>query len=105
MVLPPVVAGLALLATFGRRGLVGAALSEVGIEVGFTTFAVILAQAFVALPFLVISLEGALRSASGKYAAIAATLGAGPTRVLARVTLPLAVPALVSGDRKSTRLN
>lgn len=97
MVLPPVVAGLALLATFGRRGLVGAALSEVGIEVGFTTFAVILAQAFVALPFLVISLEGALRSASGKYAAIAATLGAGPTRVLARVTLPLAVPALVSG--------
>src|SRR5690625_5112264 len=55
------------------------------------------AQAFVALPFLVISLEGALRSTSGKYAAIAATLGAGPTRVLARVTLPLAVPALVSG--------
>lgn len=97
MVLPPVVAGLALLATFGRRGLVGAALSEVGIEIGFTTFAVILAQAFVAMPFLIISLEGALRSASGRYAAIAATLGAGPTRVLSRVLLPMAAPALVSG--------
>jgi len=97
MVLPPVVAGLALLATFGRRGLVGAALSEVGIEIGFTTFAVILAQTFVAMPFLVISLEGALRSATGRYAAIAATLGAGPTRVLGRVILPMARPALAAG--------
>src|SRR5690625_3600207 len=97
MVLPPVVAGLALLATFGRRGLVGAALSEVGIEIGFTTFAVILAQTFVAMPFLIISLEGTLRSSTGRYAAIAATLGAGPTRVLGRVILPMARPALAAG--------
>jgi len=97
MVLPPVVAGLALLATFGRRGLVGRLLAEIGVEIGFTTLAVVLAQAFVALPFLVISLEGALRSASGQYAAIAATLGANPTRVLRRVVLPMAAPALVSG--------
>jgi len=97
MVLPPVVAGLALLATFGRRGLVGAALSEVGIEIGFTTFAVILAQTFVSMPFFIISLEGALRSSTGRYAAIAATLGAGPTRVLGRVILPMARPALAAG--------
>lgn len=97
MVLPPVVAGLALLATFGRRGLVGKPLADIGIEIGFTTVAVVIAQAFVALPFLVISLEGALRSASGQYASIAATLGANPTRVLGRVILPMATPALVSG--------
>lgn len=97
MVLPPVVAGLALLATFGRRGVLGAPLSQAGIEIGFTTFAVILAQTFVAMPFLVISLEGALRASTTQYATIAATLGASPTRVLSRVILPLAAPALVSG--------
>lgn len=97
MVLPPVVSGLALLATFGRRGLIGSVLAKIGIEIGFTTTAVVLAQAFVALPFLVISLEGALRSASGQYASIAATLGASPTRVLARVILPMSLPALAAG--------
>lgn len=97
MVLPPVVAGLALLSTLGRRGLLGQHLSALGIEIGFTTAAVVCAQVFVAMPFLVISLEGALRADSGDYGTIAANLGASPTRVFWRVTLPMAMPALVSG--------
>lgn len=97
MVLPPVVAGLALLSTLGRRGLVGQYLSVLGIEIGFTTAAVVCAQVFVAMPFLVISLEGALRADSTDYGNVAANLGASPTRVLWRVTLPMAMPALVSG--------
>lgn len=97
MVLPPVVAGLALLSTLGRRGLLGQHLSALGIEIGFTTVAVVCAQVFVAMPFLVISLEGALRADSGDYGTIAANLGASPTRVLWRVTLPMSMPALVSG--------
>lgn len=97
MVLPPVVAGLALLSTLGRRGLVGQYLSVLGIEIGFTTAAVVCAQVFVAMPFMVISLEGALRADSTDYGHIAANLGASPTRVLWRVTLPMAMPALVSG--------
>lgn len=97
MVLPPVVAGLALLTTLGRRGPVGRVLASLGIEVGFTTAAVVIAQVFVAMPFLVISLEGALRADSGDYGAVAANLGASPSRVLWRVTLPMTMPALISG--------
>ena len=97
MVLPPVVAGLALLLTRGRRGLIGAPLSVLGIEIGFTTAAVVVAQTFVALPFLVVSLEGALRSAGSDYERAAAHLGASPSRVFFRVTLPIAAPAVVSG--------
>ena len=97
MVLPPVVAGLALLATFGRRGLIGQSISLAGVEIGFTTIAVVLAQAFVAMPFLVVAVEGALRSIDPDAELMAATLGAGPTRVLWRVTLPLLAPALASG--------
>jgi molybdate transport system permease protein len=97
LVLPPVVGGIALLYTFGRRGLLGETLEVAGIEVAFTTAAVVLAQTFVALPFLVISLEGALRTAGRDYEVVAATLGAPPTRVLTRVTLPLMLPALGSG--------
>ncbi|KIQ07941.1 ABC transporter permease [Rhodococcus sp. MEB064] len=97
LVLPPVVGGIALLYTFGRRGLLGSHLSAWGIDIAFTTTAVVLAQTFVALPFLVISLEGALRTAGTRYDVIAATLGASPTTVLRRVTLPLVLPALVSG--------
>lgn len=97
MVLPPVVAGLALLSTLGRRGLLGQYLSVLGVEIGFTTAAVVCAQVFVAMPFLVIALEGALRADSGDYGSVAANLGASPTRVLLRVTLPMAMPALVSG--------
>lgn len=97
LVLPPVVGGIALLYTFGRRGLLGHTLEVLGIQVAFSTTAVVLAQTFVALPFLVLSLEGALRTAGDDYEVVAATLGARPTRVLLRVTLPLVAPALVSG--------
>ncbi len=97
LVLPPVVGGIALLYTFGRRGLLGSTLEVAGIEVAFTTAAVVIAQSFVALPFLVISLEGALRTAGQRYETVAATLGASPTTVLRRVTLPLVLPALTSG--------
>lgn len=97
LVLPPVVGGIALLATFGRRGLLGQHFEVLGIQIAFSTTAVVLAQTFVALPFLVLSLEGALRTVGTRYEAIAATLGATPTTVLGRVTLPLMLPALVSG--------
>jgi molybdate transport system permease protein len=98
LVLPPVVSGLALLYTFGRRGLLGQSLDLVGIQIPFTTLAVVMAQTFVALPFLVISLEGALRTSGTRYEAVAATLGARPTTVFRRVTLPLVGPGLLSGS-------
>jgi molybdate transport system permease protein len=97
LVLPPVVAGIALLYTFGRRGLLGETLEVAGLQIAFTTTAVVLAQTFVAMPFLVISLEGALRTVGQRYDEVAATLGASPTTVLRRVTLPLLAPALASG--------
>lgn len=97
LVLPPVVGGLALVYTFGRRGLFGSTLEGFGVTVAFTTVAVVIAQTFVSLPFLVLSLEGTLRTAGRRYEAVAATLGARPGRVLFRVTLPLVVPGLVSG--------
>lgn len=101
MVLPPVVAGLALLTTLGRKGLVGQYLSVFGIEVGFTTAAVVLAQSFVALPFLVTSLEGALRAQGTTFEAAAANLGASPSRTFWHVTVPLMVPAITSGTALS----
>lgn len=97
MVLPPVVAGLALLVTFGRRGLIGQHLSAMGIEIGFTTAAVIVAQTFVSMPYLIIAIEGALRSSSSQLERVAANLGASPSRVFWRVTLPVMRPALASG--------
>lgn len=97
LVLPPVVGGIALLYTFGRRGLLGQSLEVLGVQIAFSTTAVVLAQTFVALPFLVVSLEGTLRTAGERFEAVAATLGARPGRVLARVTLPLVLPGLASG--------
>lgn len=97
LVLPPVVGGIALLYTFGRQGLLGQQMNMLGMQIAFSTTAVVLAQSFVSLPFLVISLEGALRSAGSGYEHIAATLGARPTTVLRTVTLPLMLPGLVSG--------
>jgi molybdate transport system permease protein len=97
LVLPPVVGGIALLYTFGRTGLLGSTLDVLGIRIAFSTTAVVLAQTFVALPFLVLSLEGALRTVGTRYEAVAATLGAAPTTVLTRVTIPLVLPALISG--------
>jgi len=97
LVLPPVVGGIALLYTFGRQGLLGRTLEVAGLQIAFSTTAVVLAQTFVALPFLVVSLEGALRTAGNRYEEVAATLGARPTTVLRRVTLPLVLPGLASG--------
>jgi molybdate transport system permease protein len=97
LVLPPVVGGLALLSTFGRRGLLGRSLEVLGLQIAFSTTAVVLAQAFVALPFLVVSLEGTLRSVGRRYEQVATTLGGHPTLVLRRVTLPLVLPGLISG--------
>ena len=97
LVLPPVVGGIALLYTFGRRGLLGQHLEVLGIQIAFSTAAVVIAQTFVALPFLVVSLEGALRGTDPGYSRVAATLGANPSRVLTKVTLPLVWPGLVAG--------
>ena len=98
LVLPPMVGGVALLFLFGRTGPVGAALDAWwGIRVPFTTAAVVLAQVFVALPFLVLALEGAIRTSGLEYERTAATLGARRWTILWRVTLPLAAPGLVAG--------
>ncbi|MGV9801261.1 ABC transporter permease [Mycobacterium sp. NPDC003449] len=97
LVLPPVVGGIALLYAFGRLGLIGRYLEAAGVQIAFTTTAVVLAQTFVSLPFLVISLEGAARTAGADYEVVAATLGARPGSVWWRVTLPLLGPGLVSG--------
>jgi molybdate transport system permease protein len=97
LVLPPVVGGIALLAAFGRRGLLGGTFEALGVQIAFSTTAVVLAQTFVALPFLVISLEGSLRTAGRRHETVAATLGARPSTVLRRVSLPLVLPGLASG--------
>lgn len=96
MVLPPVVAGLVLLITWGRMGILGSKLNLLGIQIGFTTLAVVIAQTFVAMPFLITSLEGALRTRGFQYEAAARGLGASRTRTLLQVTLPLSAPAIVS---------
>ncbi len=98
LVLPPVVGGIALLYAFGRLGLIGKYLDAAGVHIAFSTTAVVLAQTFVSLPFLVIALEGAARTAGSQYEAVAATLGARPTTVWRRVTLPMLAPGLVSGS-------
>ena len=97
LVLPPMVGGVALLFLFGRTSALGGLLAEWGVRVPFTTAAVVLAQTFVALPFLVLALEGALRAAGTGYEQAAAGLGAGRWTILLRVTLPLAAPGLVAG--------
>ena len=98
LVLPPVVGGVALFTVLGRSGLVGRPLYELtGFAFPFTPYAVVLAQTFVALPFLVLSVEGALRSAEPRYAEAAATLGAAPLTVFLRVTLPLVSPGVAAG--------
>ncbi|WP_203928461.1 ABC transporter permease [Virgisporangium ochraceum] len=98
LVLPPVVGGVALLLVFGRRGLVGEWLDATfGITLPFTTAGVVLAEAFVAMPFLVIAVEGALRGADTRYEEAAATLGAGRWVTFTHVTLPLVAPGVAAG--------
>lgn len=97
LVLPPMVGGVAMLFLFGRTGWLGGFLAEWSIRIPFTTTAVVMAQTFVALPFLVLALEGALRATGTGFEQAAAGLGAGRWTILARVTLPLAAPGLVAG--------
>ncbi|MEJ6489411.1 ABC transporter permease [Leucobacter sp. USCH14] len=97
LVLPPLVGGLALLSLLGRGGVIGDLLADAGIQIPFTTVAVVIAQTFVSLPFLVISVESSLRSLTPAFGDAAATLGAAPASVLFRVTLPLIRPGLTAG--------
>jgi molybdate transport system permease protein len=98
LLLPPVVSGVALLAAFGRYGLVGQYLyTWFGFQIPFTTLAVVLAMTFVAMPFLIITLEGAFRTLDRRYEDAAATLGASSWTVFRRVTLPLVGPSLLAG--------
>lgn len=98
LVLPPVVGGVALLLLLGRQGLIGRYLDAwFGLTLPFTTTAVVIAEAFVAMPFLVIAVEGALRGADRRYEDAAATLGASRWLVFRRVTLPLIAPGVSAG--------
>jgi molybdate transport system permease protein len=98
LVLPPVVGGVALLLVFGRRGLIGEWLDATfGVTLPFSTAGVVLAEAFVAMPFLVISVEGALRGADARFEEAAATLGASRWTAFRRVTLPLIAPGVAAG--------
>jgi molybdate transport system permease protein len=98
MVLPPVVAGIALRSAFGRSGLLGEPLLDAtGFAFPYTTWGVVLSHVFVSLPFVVVSIEGGLRSAGSEYDAAAATLGAGRWTTFRRVTVPLALPGIAAG--------
>jgi molybdate transport system permease protein len=98
LVLPPVVGGAALLFALGRRGLIGEPLNQAtGLLLPFSTSGVILANTFVAMPFLVITVEGGLRNLDRRYEGAASSLGAGQWTVLRRVTLPMIGPSLVAG--------
>jgi molybdate transport system permease protein len=99
LVLPPVVAGVALVTALGRTGVIGRLLDDwFGITIPYTTTAVVIAHTFVSLPFYVLSVEGALRSAGEEYDAVAATLGADRWTTFRRVTLPLALPGVLAGS-------
>lgn len=96
--LPPVVAGMALIAAFGRRGLIGRGLEALGAPIAFSEAAVVMAQVFVSLPFLIVTVEAALRAREEGLEETAASLGASPTRILVSVTLPQAMPGLARGS-------
>ncbi|MGB3764342.1 MAG: ABC transporter permease [Ornithinimicrobium sp.] len=98
LVLPPVVGGVALLAAWGRTGVLGAPLdAALGITIPFTTVAVVFAEVFVALPFYVISVEGSMRGLDTRYDEVAATLGASPVRMFTTVVVPLVAPGMAAG--------
>lgn len=98
LVLPPVVAGVALVTALGRNGLIGGLLRETtGVTLPYTTTAVVIAHTFVSMPFYVLSVEGALRASGERYDVVAATLGADRWTTFRRVTLPLALPGVLAG--------
>ncbi|CAB5022395.1 MAG: molybdate ABC transporter permease subunit [Actinobacteria bacterium] len=97
LVVPPVVAGVGLLAAFGRNGMLGGTLNMLGIRITFTPIAVVIAEAFVALPFLVLAVEAGIRSIDRRYEDAARTLGASRSLVMRRITLPLLAPSLAAG--------
>lgn len=97
IVLPPVVAGVAMLMAFGRGGLIGGVFRDAGVDIPFTTTAVVFAQVFVAAPFYVRSAKLGFHSVSRDYEDVAQTLGASPLGTFWRVTLPLAAPAIITG--------
>ena len=98
LVLPPVVAGVSLLAAFGRNGVIGGPLHDAfGTTIPFTTLAVVMAHTFVALPFFVISVEGALRATNREYDVVAAVLGASRWQTFLRVTVPMTLPGIAAG--------
>jgi molybdate transport system permease protein len=97
MVLPPTVAGVALLMTFGRRGLLGAWLDIAGVQISFTSVAVVLAQSFVGAPFYIRAARAGFQSVDQELERVAYTLGHSPLSTFLRVTAPLAFPALLGG--------
>src|SRR6478672_1914045 len=97
LVLPPVVGGVALLMTWGRNGLLGQHLTPFGAQIPFTTVAVVLAETFVAMPYYVLAVEGALRGLDPRLESVARTLGAGDLRYLRTVAIPLVLPGIASG--------
>jgi molybdate transport system permease protein len=97
IVLPPTVAGVALLVTLGRRGVIGEPLDASGFDVAFTTTAVVLAQLFVSAPFYIRTVKAGFEAVEPVYEGVASTLGASPLRTFWRVTLPLAWPSIVAG--------
>jgi molybdate transport system permease protein len=101
MVLPPTVAGLALLLAFGRNGLAGRSLALLGVSIPFSTLAVVLAQAFIAAPFFISAARAGLSEVDPRYLDAAATLRASPARTLVRVMLPLALPSMLAGAAMS----
>ncbi|MGA8257389.1 MAG: ABC transporter permease [Nocardioides sp.] len=99
LVLPPVVAGVALVSALGRNGLIGGVLDDlIGYRIPYTTTAVVISHAFVAMPFFVLAVEGALRSTGAGLDAVAATLGATRWTTFRRITLPLILPGLLAGS-------
>jgi molybdate transport system permease protein len=97
IVLPPTVAGVALLVAFGRRGVLGGRLDDWGLDLAFTTTAVVLAQLFVSAPFYIRTVKAGFESVNPDYEGVAATLGASPLRIFRRVVLPLSWPSVMAG--------
>ncbi|MDN5766588.1 MAG: ABC transporter permease [Humibacillus sp.] len=97
LVLPPVVGGVALLLTWGRNGLIGSHLAPFGVQIPFTTVAVVLAETFVAMPYYVLAVEGSMRGLDTRLESVARTLGASDLRYLRTVAIPLVLPGIAGG--------